>query len=148
MTPAPSHLAGRFKALFASAAFAGVLLMVVAVLAIVIANSPWAQAYDAFFHDRLARTPIAKLDTVHLWINDALMAVFFFTVGLEVKREIIAGNLADANKRRLPVLAAAAGMAAPAAVYLLIAGGVPHLSNGWAIPAATDIAFAMGVIGL
>lgn len=137
-----------FKALFVSDTFAGVLLIAVAVLAIVAANSPLATLYHDVFHGVLAWTPIPKLDTLHAWINDALMAVFFFVVGLEVKREMIAGNLADAASRRLPVLAAIAGMAAPALVYLAIAGGEPLLGRGWAIPAATDIAFAMGVIGL
>lgn len=137
-----------FKALFVSDAFAGVLLIAVAVLAMAAANSPLSELYHHVFHAELAWTPIPKLDTFHLWINDALMAVFFFVVGLEVKREMIVGNLADAASRRLPVLAAVAGMAAPAAVYLAIAGGDPLLQPGWAIPAATDIAFAMGVIGL
>jgi Na+:H+ antiporter, NhaA family len=151
MAPRPPLLsvaARPFKALFVSDAFAGMLLIAVAVLAVAAANSPLAGAYHHLFHGQLAWTPLAKLDTLHLWINDALMAVFFFVVGLEVKRELIAGNLADARARRLPVLAAAAGMAAPAAVYLAIAGADPELARGWAIPAATDIAFAMGVIGL
>ncbi|WP_054531858.1 Na+/H+ antiporter NhaA [Erythrobacter sp. SG61-1L] len=136
------------RALFVSDAFEGILLIAIAALAIIAANSPLSHLYHDFFHEPLAWTPIAKLNSVHLWINDALMAVFFFVVGLEVKREIVAGNLADARQRRLPVMAAIAGMAAPAAVYMLIAGGDVRLQNGWAIPAATDIAFAMGVIGL
>ncbi len=137
-----------FKALFAGDASAGILLIVVAIAAIAFANSPFAATYHGLFHAPLKWTPIAKLDTLHLWINDALMAVFFFVVGLEVKREIIAGDLADAATRRLPVLAAAAGMAAPALVFLAVTDGNPALLRGWAIPAATDIAFAMGVIGL
>jgi NhaA family Na+:H+ antiporter len=76
------------------------------------------------------------------------MAIFFFVIGIEVKREVIDGNLTDPRHRRLPVLAASAGMATPALVYLAIAGDLPELQRGWAIPAATDIAFAMGVIGL
>jgi NhaA family Na+:H+ antiporter len=143
-----SNRSGPFRALFVSDAFAGVLLIAVALAALVAANSPLAGSYHALFHGTLAWTPVAKLDTLHLWINDALMAVFFFVVGLEVKREIVAGELASPRERRLPVLAAAAGMAVPAAVYLLIAGGDPALHRGWAIPAATDIAFAMGVVGL
>ena len=143
-----SAAARPFKALFVSDAFAGVLLIAVAVLAVVAANSPLAETYHRLFHGELAWSPIPRLDTLHEWINDALMAVFFFVVGLEVKRETIAGNLADAQSRRLPVLAAAAGMAVPALIYLAIANGEPELSRGWAIPAATDIAFAMGVIGL
>jgi NhaA family Na+:H+ antiporter len=136
------------KSLFASQAFAGVLLIAVAVLAIAIANSPLAESYHRLFHAPLAWSPITKLDTPHAWINDALMAVFFFVVGLEVKREMISGNLADARVRRLPILAAAAGMGVPALVYLAVAGGDPDLVRGWAIPAATDIAFAVGVIAL
>ncbi len=146
--PIAAAAARPFKALFASDAFAGILLIVVAVLAMAVANSPLAYEYHQLFHSELAWTPVANHNTLHLWINDALMAVFFFVVGLEVKREIVAGNLSDRRSRRLPVLAAVAGMAAPAAVYMLIAGGEPLLQRGWAIPAATDIAFAMGVIGL
>lgn len=137
-----------FKALFVSDAFAGVLLIFVAAAAMIAANSAFAHEYHALFHGTLPWTPIAKLDNLHLWINDALMAIFFFVVGLEVKREIIAGQLADAQQRRLPVLAAIVGMAAPASVYFLLVGDNPALFRGWAIPAATDIAFAMGVLGL
>ena len=137
-----------FKALFGGDASGGILLILVAAAAMVLANSPFAADYKSWFYGHLAWTPIAKLDDLHLWINDGLMAIFFFVVGLEVKREVIAGQLATPADRRLPVLAAVAGMAAPAAVYIFIAGGEPNLSRGWAIPAATDIAFAMGVLGL
>jgi NhaA family Na+:H+ antiporter len=136
------------KALFVSDAFAGVLLIAVAILAIGLANSPLATGYYHLFHAELAWSPIPKLDTLHAWINDAVMAVFFFVVGLEVKREMIDGSLATRASRRLPVLAAVAGMAVPGLVYFAIAGGEPELVRGWAIPTATDIAFAMGVIGL
>lgn len=138
-----------FKALFVSDSREGLLLIFVAIAALVIANSALGDAYYGLFHGILPWTPIAKLNTLHLWINDGLMAIFFLVVGLEVKRELVAGNLADPAQRRLPVLAAAAGMAVPAAVFLLfVAGDDPTLVRGWAIPAATDIAFAMGVIGL
>lgn len=136
------------KKLLGSEAFPGILLILVAIAAMLIANSPAAPAYHHLLHDTLAWTPVAKLDTLHLWINDGLMAVFFLVVGLEVKRELLSGQLADARHRRLPVLAAIAGMAAPAAVFLLLSGGEPQIARGWAIPAATDIAFAMGVLGL
>jgi NhaA family Na+:H+ antiporter len=144
-TPAAVH---PLRALVSSDAFAGVLLIVVAALAMVAANSALAGAYFGLFHDPLPWSPIATLSNFHKWINDGLMAIFFFVVGAEVKREIVAGNLSHPLQRRLPVLSAAAGMAMPAVVYLAIAGGFVELRRGWAIPAATDIAFAMGVIGL
>jgi NhaA family Na+:H+ antiporter len=134
--------------LFGGEAGAGVLLIAVAVLAMIAANSPLAHGYHALFHGTLPWTPIAKLSTAHLWINDALMALFFFVVGLEIKREVLDGELATPARRRLPVLAAAAGMIAPALIYLAVAGADPGLHPGWAIPAATDIAFALGVLGL
>ena len=147
-----SHIANKLATaltkLFGGEAGAGVLLIVVAAAAIGFANSPWIDDYHHLFHGALAWTPIAKLNTLHLWINDAAMAAFFFVVGLEIKREVLAGELSDSRRRRLPVLAAAAGMLAPALVYLAIAGTAGPLQRGWAIPAATDIAFAMGVIGL
>lgn len=143
-----NRLARAFTKLMGGEASAGILLILVAGLALIAANSSLANGYHDLFHQRLAWTPIAKLDTFHLWINDALMAIFFFVVGLEIKREILDGELSSAAKRRLPVLAAAAGMAAPALVYLLIAGGGHPMQRGWAIPAATDIAFAVGVLAL
>ena len=146
--PLLSVFAAPVKALFVGDAKAGVLLILVAAAALFAANSALSEAYHALFHDPLAWSPVPKLATLHLWINDGLMAVFFFVVGLEVKREVIEGQLSSPAQRRLPVLAAASGMAAPALVYLLIAGGEPGLARGWAIPAATDIAFAMGVLGL
>ena len=133
---------------FGGEAGAGLLLIVVALAALVLANSPWAAAYHDLFHDPLPWTPVAKLANLHLWINDALMAAFFFVVGLEIKREVLDGELAHPAQRRLPVLAAAMGMAVPALVFLWVTRDVPALARGWAIPAATDIAFAVGVIAL
>jgi Na+:H+ antiporter, NhaA family len=121
---------------------AGLVLMGAALAALVLANSPLGDAYFGVLHAYLG--PL----TVHYWIADALMAVFFLLVGLEVKREWYDGQLATAEARKLPILAAVAGMAAPALVYLTVTGGDPALSNGWAIPAATDIAFALGVLSL
>lgn len=136
------------RALFVSDASAGVLLILVAAAAMLAANSELASEYSQLFNGKLGWTPIAKLDTLHYWINDGLMAIFFFVVGLEVKREIICGQLSSPEQRRLPILAAIAGMLAPAAVYVFIVGPDSELTRGWAIPAATDIAFAMGVLGL
>lgn len=143
-----SAIATLARRWFGGEAGAGLLLMGVAALALVLANSPWAGGYHDLFHHAFAGSPIAKLNTLHLWINDGLMALFFFVVGLEIKREVLDGELAHPAQRRLPVLAAVLGMAAPAAVYLLVTRDAPQLAAGWAIPAATDIAFAVGVIAL
>ncbi|MBA3511100.1 Na+/H+ antiporter NhaA [Sphingomonas sp.] len=125
-----------------SEASGGILLIAAAALAMALANSPGAPAYF-----RVLDLYLGPLTLLH-WINDALMAVFFFLVGLEIKRELVDGNLSTWRDRRLPIIAAAAGMFLPAAVYLLITGGSPELAPGWAIPAATDIAFALGVLAL
>ena len=143
-----NELARRFTKLMGGEATSGILLIVVAVLAMAAANSPLADLYHGVFHHRLTGSPIARLDSLHAWINDALMAIFFFVVGLEIKREVLDGELSSPARRRLPVLAAAAGMATPAIVYLATAGLAEPAQRGWAIPAATDIAFAVGVLGL
>ncbi len=142
-----SRIFAPVRALFVSDASAGVLLILVAAAAMLAANSPLSGEYRELFYGELPWTPIPKLDDLHLWINDGLMAIFFFVVGLEVKRELISGQLSDPAARRLPMVAAAAGMAAPAVVFMIVSGGGQYTS-GWAIPAATDIAFAMGVLGL
>ena len=147
-TKVVSTLVAPVRALFVSDAKEGLLLIVIAIAAIVAANSTLAGSYHGLFHDTLAWSPIAKLDTLHLWINDAVMAVFFFVVGLEVKRELAEGGLADPAARRLPVIAAIAGMAVPALIFVAVVADDGALDRGWAIPAATDIAFAMGVVGL
>ena len=120
----------------------GILLMAAAALAMLVANSPWAPGYFHWLHVR------AGPFSVQHWINDALMAIFFLLVGLEIKREFVDGHLASWADRRLPVIAAAAGMIVPALVYLGVTRGDPALVRGWAIPAATDIAFAIGVLAL
>jgi len=135
-----------------SEAAGGIILMIAAALAMFIANSEWSELYYHVLHDKVGPTFMlgekAKDFTLHLWINDALMAIFFFLVGLEIKREFVDGRLSTWEKRRLPVIAAAAGMIVPAAVYLGVTAGDLQLQNGWAIPAATDIAFAIGVLAL
>ena len=143
-----SALIGRLADRFGGEAGAGLLLMLVAGLALGLANSPMAGLFHDLFHHRLVHAPVTRLDTLHAWINDALMAVFFFVVGLEIKREVLDGELAHPAQRRLPVLAALLGMIAPALVFLATIRGEGQLAAGWAIPAATDIAFAVGVIAL
>jgi NhaA family Na+:H+ antiporter len=131
---------GLRRKLAASEAAPGMVLMACAALALVLANSPVAHAWHDLFLHPLAWSPVARLETLHEWINDGLMAVFFLVVGLEIKREFVMGALADKARRRLPVIAAMAGMAVPALTYIGITGGHPELRGGWAIPAATDIA--------
>ena len=135
------------RALFVGDASAGVLLILVAAAAMLAANSALAGEYDALINGKFDWYPHPKLSSIHYIVNDGLMAIFFFVVGLEVKRELIAGQLANPQARRLPMVAAAAGMAVPAIVFMLVSGGGEY-TRGWAIPAATDIAFAMGVLGL
>jgi Na+:H+ antiporter, NhaA family len=128
----------------------GVFLIAAAALAMIAANSGTAQTYF-FLRDLQVGpelTPKLGPMTVHLWINDGLMSLFFLLVGLEIKREFLDGHLSSWADRRLPFIAAAGGMAVPAIVYLAIAGGDPALTRGWAIPAATDIAFALGLLAL
>ena len=134
----------------ADEAVGGIVLIAAAALAMILANSPLA---DSYFHLLHAETgpvlaPAIGPMTIHLWVNDGLMALFFLLVGLEIKREIVAGELSRPADRRMPLVAALAGMAAPALVYLAISWGDPSLRRGWAIPAATDIAFAVGVLAL
>lgn len=143
----PSSVLREF---LASEAAGGIILMVVAILAMVIANGPLADAYFHLLHVRIGPVLSEKLGpmTVHLWINDGLMALFFLLVGLEIKREFVDGRLVTWQQRRLPFLAALGGMVAPALVFLTVIEGSRQLAQGWAIPAATDIAFAIGVMAL
>ncbi len=125
-----------------SEAAGGIVLMVVAALALVVANSPAAPLYFG-----VLKSYVLGLSVLH-WINDALMAVFFLLVGLEIKREMLDGQLSSWARRALPGFAALGGMIAPALVYVGFNLGSPDTLRGWAIPAATDIAFALGVLSL
>jgi NhaA family Na+:H+ antiporter len=128
----------------------GILLMIATALAMLFANSPLHTVYNFFldtpFEVRLGNFQIAK--PLLLWINDGLMAVFFFLIGLEVKREVLVGQLSSRAQIVLPGIAAVGGMVVPALVYVLINAGDTAALNGWAIPAATDIAFALGILAL
>ena len=149
---AQKHPAGRrpasvipvsvIKEFMSSEASGGILLMAAAALALVVANSPLSGAYFDTLHHYVLGLSIGH------WINDGLMVVFFLLVGLEIKREMLDGQLSTWPRRILPGIAAAGGMLVPALVYLAFNGGNPETVRGWAIPAATDIAFALGVLSL
>ena len=128
----------------------GILLVVAAVLALICANSPLAPYYDKLLNltGELRIEDFSVSKPVLLWINDLWMAIFFFMVGLELKRELMEGELSDRSQLILPVAGAIGGMLVPALIYVAFNKGDPVAMNGWAIPAATDIAFALGILAL
>ena len=128
----------------------GVVLMIAAIFAMIIANTPLSAIYDlilgTYIKVGIGNFEIAK--PAILWINDGLMAIFFFLVGLEIKREVLAGELSSFDKAILPIMAAIGGMAVPGIIFAIVNWGTPENLNGWAIPTATDIAFALGILAL
>lgn len=128
----------------------GLVLGISVIIALILANSPWHHEYHHFFEHKLGflfdgETYLEY--SIHHWINDGLMAIFFFVVGLELKREIVAGELSNLRKAMLPIFAALGGMLVPALIYFGFNSG-GEVSSGWGIPMATDIAFALGVLYL
>lgn len=147
--PRPPVLLRPFALFFRMEAASGILLLLAAFVALAWANSPWAASYFATWETHLSvGLGALTLDmTLHHWINDALMAIFFFVVGLEIKREVLIGELASPRHAALSVAAALGGMIVPAAIYAAFnVGGAG--APGWGIPMATDIAFALGVLAL
>ncbi|CAH6326220.1 MULTISPECIES: Na+/H+ antiporter NhaA [Pantoea] len=147
----PRKLKNLLKSFIESDASNGVMLIVAAVAAMILANTAaTAQGYQALLNEpvqiRFGALDISK--NLLLWINDALMALFFLVIGLEVKRELMVGELASRDKAIFPVIAAIGGMALPALIFLFFNHGDEIARNGWAIPTATDIAFALGVLAL
>lgn len=140
----------RIQAFMKLEASSGLILMGVAILAMVAANTALAPLYDGilgtYIKVGIGSFEIAK--PAILWINDGLMAIFFFLVGMEIKREVLQGELSSIDKATLPILAAIGGMVIPGIVFVLINQGTPENLNGWAIPTATDIAFALGILAL
>ena len=128
----------------------GILLFLAAILAMIIANSPWAPYMSAVLNERAAVIvgPLAIDKSILLWINDGLMAVFFLLIGLELKREVLRGELSQFSNLVMPLVAAIGGFALPAVIFALINSGDETALRGWAIPTATDIAFALGVLSL
>jgi NhaA family Na+:H+ antiporter len=143
------RLARPFQEFARLEASGGILLIACTIVALAWANSPWAASYHDLWHTNLtfgfAGAQLSQ--PLHFWINDGLMAVFFLLVGLEIKRELLVGELASLQKAALPITAALGGMLVPAGIYSLFNSGGPG-SAGWGIPMATDIAFALGVLAL
>ncbi|HAP3149041.1 hypothetical protein EIZ94_11115 [Escherichia coli] len=132
----------KIQSFFSLPTSSGIVLIISAILGIITANSQLAEIY--FF---ILNIDIGSLSILY-WINDGLMAIFFLYVGLELKREFLVGELATNSQRILPSLAAIAGLAFPALIYYLFNQDTPSTIDGWAIPAATDIAFALGILAL
>src|SRR6202140_5363886 len=127
----------------------GVVLLAAAAIALAWANSPWASAYEALWHLKLGLGAAKFLPArdLHFWVNDGLMSGFFLVVGLEIRREMHDGALSNPRVATLPIVAAVGGVVIPALLYVLI-NTDPEARRGWAIPTATDIAFAVGVLSL
>ena len=140
----------NIQKLIHSDAFGGILLILATVAALLLQNSPLAHLYESFLHTpvkvQFGSLEIAK--PLLLWVNDGLMAIFFFLVGLEVKREVLGGHLSSLDRVSLPAIAALGGMLVPALIYIAFNGSDSFALNGWAIPTATDIAFALGILAL
>lgn len=147
--PVADRLSAAFDRFLHVEAISGAVLLAAACIALVWANSPWADTYDAFWHMPFAIGvgPWIVSRPLHFWINDGLMAVFFLVVGLEIRRELHEGALASLRVAVLPAIAAAGGVAVPALIYLAFNHDSPA-RQGWAVPTATDIAFAVGVLAL
>ncbi len=141
---------GGIKEFIQKESSAGVVLIIVTIIALILENSPLSGAYNSFLHThveiRFGELQIAK--PLLLWVNDGLMAIFFFLIGLEVKREVLEGHLSSIKEIALPGIAALGGMAVPALVFILFNQSESFSLKGWAIPTATDIAFALGILSL
>jgi NhaA family Na+:H+ antiporter len=137
---------------FAAGAAGGVVLAIATVLALVLSNSPWGAGYEAFRNIpgevRIGHDALVLAKPLILWVNDLWMAVFFLLVGLEIKRELLVGELSTVPQAMLPAVAALGGMVVPAGIYAAFNWHDPVALRGWAIPAATDIAFALGILML
>lgn len=148
----PQKVSSRIIEMLQSDALGGILLMLFTVIALVWANSSFKESYHALWHTPMVLQVGNFHFEMHLlhFINDALMAIFFYMIGLEIKREFVAGELSTGKKAALPALGALGGMLFPAIIYLLAVSfsGVSEAKNGWGIPMATDIAFSLGIISL
>ncbi|MDP9314699.1 MAG: Na+/H+ antiporter NhaA [Chloroflexota bacterium] len=147
--PPIAHLVLPIQEFIHNSSASGIVLMAATALALVIANSPLADEYDALLHAYIGISigPFQLRENVLHWVNDGLMAIFFFLIGLEIKREVRVGEFANPRAAILPIVAAIGGVAIPALLFTLLNAGGPGAA-GWAIPMATDIAFALGILAL
>jgi len=145
-----NYLSSPFKWFFKLEAASGLVLLIAALVALIISNSSYSGTYFHILEQYLfiGINDFGMKLSVHHWINDALMAIFFFFVTLEIKREFIQGELSNLKKALLPIIAAVGGMVVPALFYVVINFGDSETINGWAIPSATDIAFSLGILSL
>ncbi|MEU1206223.1 Na+/H+ antiporter NhaA [Nocardia sp. NPDC005825] len=128
--------------------FGGALLLIAAAAALIWVNSPWGASYTTMTETRLAIAPLHLDLTLADWTKDGLLAIFFFVAGLELKRELVVGELADRKRATLPIVAAVGGVIMPAIIAMVVGHGVEGMDRGWAIPVATDIAFALAVLAM
>ncbi|GAB4582565.1 Na+/H+ antiporter NhaA [Nocardia sp. IFM 10818] len=143
-----SHVRSELTRYLRTETFGGALLLIAAAIAVLWVNSPWGAGYTTMVETRLA-IPALHLDlTLADWTKDGLLAIFFFVAGLELKRELVVGELADRKRAALPIIAAVGGVLMPALIALGVGWGVDGMDRGWAIPVATDIAFALAVLAL
>ena len=145
-----NYISKPFKWFFKLEAASGLILLIAAILALIISNSNLSDLYFNSLEKYLfiGINEFGLKLSVHHWINDALMAIFFFFVTLEIKREFLQGELSNLKQALLPIIAAIGGMVIPALFYIFINYGNEETINGWAIPSATDIAFSLGILSL
>jgi NhaA family Na+:H+ antiporter len=149
LPPAPGRLSAAVRRFLATEASSGLVLLAATVVALAWANSPWSGSYHRLWDTVLTVPPGGRhiSEDLRHWVNDGLMAIFFFVAGIEIKRELVVGELRDRRAAALPVLAAAGGMVLPALLFTAINVGGPG-AHAWGVPMATDIAFAVGVVAL
>ncbi len=145
-----NYISAPFKWFFRLEAASGLILLISAIIALIVSNSSLSELYFDTLNKYLfigVNNFGLKLSVLH-WINDALMAIFFFFVTLEIKREFLQGELSSKKQAILPIVGAVGGMLVPALIYIIINFNTPNTLNGWAIPSATDIAFSIGILSL
>lgn len=150
LTPVDKYIVSPMQKFMSKSTTGGMVLFIAAIIAIFFANSPWAAWYHEIWQNKVGFSINDSFNlnfTLHHWVNDGLMAVFFFVVGLELKRELTIGELSSPKKAMLPIVAAIGGMLFPALIYAYFNAGT-DAAHGWGIPMATDIAFALGVLYL